>query len=57
MADIEEEPLFALSDADLAIMNAEKALVDFTLTTFVSDEVRAICEAELAAAKERHYKF
>ena len=57
MADIEDEPLFALSEADLAIMAAEKMLVDFTLTTFVSEDVRVECEAELAAAKERHYKF
>jgi hypothetical protein len=57
MADIEDEPLFALSEADLALMRAEKALVDFALTTYVSDEVRRECEKELADAKERHYSF
>jgi hypothetical protein len=57
MADIEEEPLFALSEADLAMMNAEKTLVDFALTTCVSEEVRRECTRELEEAKNNHYRI
>lgn len=56
MADIDDEPLFAMSEADLAIMKAEKVLVEFTLTTVVSPEVREECKRELAEAKKRGYK-
>lgn len=57
MSDIDEdEPLFALSDADLAVLKAEQALVTFALTTSVSEEVRAECIAELTEAKQRNYR-
>jgi len=57
MSDIDEdEPLFALSDAELAVLKAEQALITFALTTSVSPEVRAECVTELAEAKQRNYR-
>ena len=53
--DCHDEPLFSLTDADLAILKADKTMIDFALTTFVPDEIRRECEAELAAAKENGY--
>jgi hypothetical protein len=54
--DIPDEPIFALSESDVALLKAEQNLITFALTTHVSPEVRAECEAELAAAKLRGYK-
>ena len=53
--DCHDEPLFSLTDADLAILKADKTMIDFALTTFVTDETRRECEAELAEAKKNSY--
>lgn len=53
---IEDEPLFALSEADLAVLNAEKNLVTFALTTYVSDEIRKECEAEMERGRKSGWK-
>lgn len=53
--DCYDEPLFSLTDADLAILKADKTMIDFALTTFVTDEIRRECEAELAEAKKNSY--
>ena len=53
--DCHDEPLFSLTDADLAILKADKTMIDFALTTFVTDEIRRECEAELAEAKKNSY--
>jgi hypothetical protein len=50
----DDEPLFALQDGADERMNA---LRQFACTTYVSDEVRRECEAELAAAKKTGYKI
>ncbi len=57
MADIEDEPLFALSAADMSLIRAENNLITFALTTHVSDEVRKECEAEMVEGKKRGWKF
>lgn len=57
MADIEDEPLFALSEEDLARLKADRDKIDFARTVVVSEEVRRECEAELVAAKRRGYKI
>ena len=36
--DCHDEPLFSLTDADLAILNADKTMIGFALTTVVPDE-------------------
>jgi hypothetical protein len=55
--DIDDEPLFALTEEDIKLLKADRAKIEFALTTYVSDEVRRECEAELAEAKKRGYKF
>jgi hypothetical protein len=52
MADIDEEPLFSLTEADIAVLGADKTLITFALTTHVSDEVRKECEAEMEEGKK-----
>lgn len=57
MTDIDnsDEPLFALMKETHS--EKEAALIQFALTTHISDEVRKKCEAELAAAKKRGYRI
>ena len=58
MADIDDdEPLFALTEADVANMEVDSTLLGFALTSHVSPEVRAECEKELAEAKKHGYKI
>ena len=56
MADIDpDEPLFAKSTVEKFDQRVAD-LIEFAKVFYVSDEVRTQCEAELAAAKKRHYK-
>jgi hypothetical protein len=59
MADIEDdEPLFAkLSETDMSLLRAQNHLVDFMLTTHVSDRVRRMCEVEMEEGRKRGWKF
>ena len=56
MADIDDEPLFSLSEDDIARLKADRAKIAFTLTTHVSDEVRRECEAELERGRKSGWK-
>jgi len=56
--DIEDdEPFFAMSEADLALLLAEKNLITFALTTYVSDEVRKECEAEMELGRKSGWRI
>ena len=57
MADIDDEPLFSLSEADILRLKADKLKIEFALTMHVSEAVRAECEQELADAKKRGWKI
>ena len=57
MADIEDESLFALSEADLLRLKADKMKVEFALTTHVSEEVRRECEEEMERGRKAGWKL
>jgi hypothetical protein len=57
MVDIDDEPLFSLSEADLALLNSEKLMLNFVAGAIVTDEIRKECEAELVTAKKNGYKI
>lgn len=53
MADIDpDEPLFALKEENDSVQD----LIDFALTTHVSDEVRKECEAEMERGRKSGWK-
>jgi hypothetical protein len=56
MADIEDEPLFSLSEADILRLNADRLKIEFALTTHVSDEVRKECEEEMERGRKSGWK-
>lgn len=56
MADIEDEPLFSLSEADILRLKADKLKIEFALTTHVSEAVRAVCEAEMERGRKSGWK-
>lgn len=56
MADVDsDEPLFALIKETYD--QADAALIEFALTTHVSEETRRECQAELAVAKKNNYRI
>jgi hypothetical protein len=58
MADIDSEDYFLLLSAEqLKAMTYAKAQAEFQRTTFVSEEMKAECQAELEVAKRNGYKF
>ena len=56
MADIEDEPLFALDAADIARLKADQLKIDFALTTHVSEEIRKVCEEEMERGRKAGWK-
>ena len=58
MADIDSDDYFLLLSAEqLKTMTYAQAQAEYERTTFVSDEMKAECNAELEAAKKNHYKI
>ena len=58
MADIDSEDYFLLLSAEqLKAMAYAQAQAEFQSTTFVSDKMKAECEAELSEAKKNHYRI
>ena len=54
--DIPDEPLFALSEEDIAKLRLEAMRIHLTITTPVSDEVRRECEREMEEGRKRGWK-
>lgn len=52
---MEDEPLFALSDADLKALHADQDMLQFERTVFVSEEVRQQCLTELELGRKTGY--
>jgi hypothetical protein len=58
MADIDSDDYFLLLSAEqLKTMTYAQAQAEFQRTTFVSEEMKAECQAELEVAKRNGYKF
>jgi hypothetical protein len=56
MADIDDEPLFSLSDEDIAKLKADRIKLDYTVSVHVSEEVRRECEAEMERGRKSGWK-
>lgn len=58
MADIDSNDYFLLLSAEqLKAMTYAQAQAEFQSTTFVSDKMKAECQAELEEAKQNGYKI
>jgi hypothetical protein len=55
--DIQDEPLFALTEEELRQRDANLLVAEFQKVTSVSPRMRRECEYELEEAKKNNYRF
>jgi hypothetical protein len=55
--DVSDEPLFALSEADAALLNSDKAMLNFVAAAIVTEDIRRECKAELEKGRECGWKI